>query len=81
MKKGICPKCDSKDVYVGTFQAFTCDGRAPHLEAYKGYEQNQLLLLPYVCTSCGYVEFYLNADGMQKIPVLIEDKVFWRRVA
>ena len=81
MKKGTCLKCGSKDVYVGVYQAFRCGEYFPHLEAFKDWEQNNLLLLPYVCTACGYVEFHVDVESLQKMPVLIEDKEFWHRVA
>ena len=55
MKKGVCPKCNSTEVYSS-----------------KGYPQQREMItisgtvfvngVPpdrYVCTSCGFVEFYL----------------------
>lgn len=58
MKKGVCPKCQSKEVYMS-----------------EGYpHQREMITVSgtvfvngvppdrYVCTSCGFVEFYLAQE-------------------
>jgi predicted nucleic-acid-binding Zn-ribbon protein len=55
MKRGICPKCSSSDVY-----------RHNHPQDYRcvigrGYFTTGSSIHEYICASCGYVESYMSS--------------------
>jgi len=52
MKDGICPKCNSTEIYAGTNMAFK-GGIVISFLRYIGVDY-------YVCAMCGYVESYLS---------------------
>ena len=60
MKNGICPKCESKEVYG--------DVNNPHgisVDKLAFSPMNTILL---VCADCGYLEFYVeNEKDLEKI--------------
>lgn len=60
MKSGICPKCNSKEIYG--------DLNHPHgiqVQKFAFTPVNTILL---VCANCGYLEFYVENDSdLEKI--------------
>ena len=56
MKSGVCPKCQSVDVYRST------ESPHPHeLVALKdGIVTKSVMPDKYVCATCGYLEYYLS---------------------
>lgn len=62
MKKGVCPKCQSKEVYMSEGyphqrEMITVSGTA----FVKAVPPDR-----YACVSCGFVEFYLNSEEQFK---------------
>ena len=68
MKNGICPKCEAKEVYLvkkSVVELFVQLGWA------KGAQVGQ-----YLCTNCGYTEFYtLDKSLLPKIAEKFEKVV------
>ena len=59
MKDGICPKCEAKDVHVVSQTSVEMAINVGREMAYFNY---------YVCTSCGYAEFFVrDAEMLQQI--------------
>ena len=69
MKSGICPKCNSSNVYFKEYALVnvTLDGK------YVAYTD-------YVCTDCGYFETYItDKEALSKIPVKAEKLKDWKK--
>ena len=62
---------------VEILQAFF---RGGYLVASQDYDETRYFLEPYVCTECGYVEFRLNKESLNKISILIQDKELWQKI-
>lgn len=59
MKDGICPKCSSAEVYRGV------SGSSVSLQITATYVQPAT---KYICTECGYYEFYaMPGHDLEKI--------------
>lgn len=71
MRGGICPTCESAEVYTDEqFNTTRNAGNAIRIGSW-----SQAYLNYYVCTNCGYVESYItDADS------LIEIAEKWKRV-
>jgi predicted RNA-binding Zn-ribbon protein involved in translation (DUF1610 family) len=67
MKNGICPRCGEAEVYVDRGR----DSRPGIIISF----WETVLLVRYVCTSCGYVESYVDDEA--KLEVIREK---WSRV-
>jgi predicted nucleic-acid-binding Zn-ribbon protein len=80
MKRGICPKCGSTEVYAGTnvsFKSGTYSSNAIPVTFW-----HYAPLDNYVCADCGYVESYIaDVAQLERIrenwPMAIEPK--WKR--
>lgn len=65
MKSGVCPKCDSKNVYSGA-NIFPKSG--PFGSNSIPVSLTSIAALDnYVCVDCGYVESYVEADKLEEI--------------
>lgn len=65
MKSGVCPKCDSKNVYCGT-NIFPKSG--PFGSNSIPVSLTSIAALDnYVCVDCGYVESYVEEDKLEEI--------------
>jgi len=65
MKSGICPKCQSDQVYVAD-RAYDEGGLlrfSPFSAARKQF---------YICRECGYVESYLDPKDLKKVEMKCE---------
>ena len=61
MKDGICPKCESKEIYV-------VDGSRTGVTIPIGMLSTSAFVAMYVCVKCGYVEFYVeDQSDLQRI--------------
>ena len=61
MKRGACPKCKSKTIYLRQFPG---GYRSALVLAY----DSSIRLKDYICISCGYVESYLESlDHLGKV--------------
>jgi len=72
MKNGVCPKCNSTEVYwsVGGLKAGSGEC---HLEI--GNWSNKVIFLStYLCTQCGYTEMYVADRNMDKLSALVKEK-------
>lgn len=63
LKSGVCPKCNSEEVYgeirdyskiLPSSFGFGAGGTRPNVEN-------------YVCGNCGYVEFYVRAEDLERV--------------
>ena len=69
MKSGICPKCNSANVY---FKPYELSEVRLHLK--------KVECLDYVCTDCGYFETYItDKDALGKIHVRAEKLGDWKK--
>jgi len=60
MKDGICPKCNSEEVYVDSY------GNHGIVLPIVAFAAHTIHL--YVCADCGYLEFYaLTGFDLQKV--------------
>jgi len=72
LKSGVCPKCNSDEVY------YTSDDG--HMVLPHGLKVDWVLLasrpeiVNFACANCGYVEFYVTADHLERV------KKDWLRV-
>jgi predicted nucleic-acid-binding Zn-ribbon protein len=55
MKSGICPKCESAEVYG--------DMGSPHGKRVDGWAFTPLKTVLLVCGECGYLEFYVEEEA------------------
>lgn len=62
MKDGICPKCDARTVHTVAGNRFELSIQVSTL--------SRALLCAFVCTTCGYVEQYI--DDTRDLPKLAE---------
>ena len=60
MKKGVCPKCQSKEVYAGTKISPKAGWNNSNTIPVTGLKTGALD--NYVCGSCGYVESYIAKE-------------------
>jgi predicted nucleic-acid-binding Zn-ribbon protein len=60
MKKGVCPKCQSKEVYSGAKVSPKSGWNNSNTIPVSGLRT--AALDNYVCGSCGYVESYIARD-------------------
>ena len=56
MKDGICPKCKAKEVHVVENTAWRFAVQIKFLQ--------KAMLNYYICTSCGYVEFFVQEESV-----------------
>ena len=80
MKNGICPQCNSIEIYRGTMSPLRAGEGMLHLEAYPPGRGVNILLDAFVCTDCGYVEMSVAKDSMGKMTAIKEDAKNWVRV-
>lgn len=62
MRSGICPKCESQEVYAGTRVAIKGGRYGSNtipLRSLFAFSRTKANLDNYVCGSCGYVECYI----------------------
>jgi len=71
MKKGICIKCDSHEIYKRTRNKWGLS--IPHSIPLSGIIR--ALVVDYICSSCGYIEEYVEDEKSLKS---IKDK--WGKV-
>lgn len=69
MKNGICPKCNSANVY---FKPDELREVRLHLK--------KVECVDYVCADCGYFETYItDKDALGRIPVRAEKLGDWKK--
>ena len=71
MKNGICPKCNSKEVY----QKEGHPSQREHITLSGGVISQGVPPKRYACTACGYTEFYI--EGAEHLKVIREN---WKKV-
>ncbi|UNC91326.1 hypothetical protein [Candidatus Contubernalis alkaliaceticus] len=70
MRKGICPKCNSQEVYSGENISFKKGPYSINTIHMGGVLGSQAALDNYVCCECGYVESYIShPKDLKKISV------------
>lgn len=52
MQKGICPKCDAKEVYLSTTETHGVQIRTTWTDI--------VFTELYICADCGFLEFYVQ---------------------
>ena len=57
---GICPKCESKEIYSDEFQAKRGDRARLGISSW-----TQLSVSTYICADCGYIEEYVNHQDLK----------------
>ncbi len=60
MKKGVCPKCQSKEVYSGA--SVKSKSGLHHSNTIPVTTFREAVLDNYVCGQCGYVESYIAKE-------------------
>lgn len=59
MKNGICPKCQSSEVYDDTSKGWLARSYRDGI-AVDGF--SSVAIINYVCTDCGYTESYIQNE-------------------
>ncbi len=71
MNHGVCPKCQSTEIYRGLSadgEGLTAGSYISLIELITGKTQTTLWLNTYVCQLCGYIEMYIaNQDGLAQL--------------
>ncbi len=68
MKEGICPKCQSSEVYSGASIKMKGGAYGCNTFPLGGPLRGHVALDNYVCFQCGYVESYVgNKSDLEKI--------------
>ncbi|MBI5034783.1 MAG: hypothetical protein HZB51_30030 [Chloroflexi bacterium] len=80
MRNGICPKCNSTQVYCGLAtegEGLTAGSYASQVEVATDETCATLWVDTYICSSCGYLEMHvanraelsilMQADGWRKV--------------
>lgn len=80
MKNGICPQCNSIEIYRGTLSPLRAGDGMVHLEAYPARGGANIMLDAFVCTECGHVEMIVAKDNMAKMISIKEDTQNWTKV-
>jgi predicted nucleic-acid-binding Zn-ribbon protein len=80
-EEGICPKCNSTEVYTGDQSPLRAGDGLVHLEAYAPKRAPNILLDAYLCINCGYTEMYVASGNMEKLMAVKEDPKTWHKVA
>ena len=87
MKKGICPKCNSSEVYfansANSLDAGIRAGESqPQIQIRKSGanifdKPNRFPFTNYICKSCGYTESYLNdSEALSRLP----ESLNWKKM-
>ena len=77
MKNGVCPKCNSTEIYCGAGGLKAASGEC-HLEM-GNFSPKVIFLSTYLCTQCGYTEMYVADRNMDKLSALVKEKE-WEKV-
>jgi hypothetical protein len=86
MRSGICPKCNSNEIYYsdakGVQSAITTGSGSLLVRLYKDNKWvPDIWLLPlecYLCKECGYFESYvMNAEELSKL----DESTNWRKLS
>ena len=72
MKNGVCPKCNSTEVYRGSStegEGLTAGTYNSVVEIIAGKTQTTLWVDTYICRACGYLEMHVaNRDDLAVLP-------------
>jgi len=71
LRNGVCPKCNGEEVYWANSEPLKILPSNFGLGAWSG---RQPTVDNYACGNCGYTEFYVIGDHLEKV------KKEWRRV-
>jgi predicted nucleic-acid-binding Zn-ribbon protein len=67
MKSGICPKCGSDEIYVGTGAKYGADSNNFFVVLRNWLGRDQVAFVRrYVCANCHYMESYIADDESMK---------------
>ena len=77
MKNGVCPKCNSTEVYRGAGGLKAGNGEC-HL-VIGLWPPKDIFLSTYICIQCGYTEMYVADHNMDKLNALVKEKD-WEKV-
>ena len=80
MKTGTCPKCHSTEVYRGVKAPLEAGQGWLHLSANRNNTGLILMLEPYVCRACGYVEMFVADDSRERLQSVVVDTKRWQKV-
>ena len=73
MKEGVCPKCQSTEVYSGAKIKLKTGAYGCNTIPLGGALRGHVALDNYVCIQCGYLESYIGSkDALEKIRGLWE---------
>jgi predicted Zn-ribbon and HTH transcriptional regulator len=81
MKTGTCPKCRSTEVYRGVKAPLEAGDGLLHVSAIHNNTGLNILLEPYVCRACGYVEMFVAEDSRNRLQAVALDTKRWQKVA
>ena len=80
MKTGTCPKCRSTEVYRGVKAPLEAGSGLLRLSAIHNNTGLNILLEPYVCRACGYVEMFVAEDSRNRLQAVALDIKRWHKV-
>jgi hypothetical protein len=84
LKDGICPQCQSQDIYLGQPQV-QYEKRAISLPLLKtgDYSATDFLVLEaYICASCGHIEWQVSGKSMygRERAEALQNSINWQRL-
>ncbi|AFM03506.1 hypothetical protein Fleli_1068 [Bernardetia litoralis DSM 6794] len=75
-KTGICPKCNSSEIYNNSNQKFSFRRGLSIINPRRILDRG-VALVSYICLGCGYVEDYLSEKDLEKKKDIIRTK--WQK--
>lgn len=67
MKDGICPKCDAREIYIDSNTSSESSGYAYPDAFYINNRGMHICFARYICTKCGYLEFYAEDKNLDRL--------------
>jgi predicted nucleic-acid-binding Zn-ribbon protein len=72
---GICPKCNSRELYTNTGLVKRGDRSLLAISNWKS-----LFIDVYICATCGFMEEYIAARELENPSTLEKLRTFWKKV-
>ncbi|PIY08278.1 MAG: hypothetical protein COZ18_13095 [Flexibacter sp. CG_4_10_14_3_um_filter_32_15] len=76
-KIGICPKCNSSEIYTNSNESFNHKRILQAINPKKIFDRG-IALNSYICLECGYVEDYVAQKDLEKRRELIRYR--WKKI-
>lgn len=72
---GVCPKCNSNEIYTNRDLVKRGDRSLVPVSSWKGF-----FIDVYVCASCGYMEEYMSAQDRENPSTMEKLRTNWKKM-